>query len=95
MRSVTVSKYAHEALAVVLRVGDGRLEVLIWKRARKPYARRWALPGGDLGARERLGTAIARHLAAKVDVTEIAHLEQLETRSDPRRDPRGRVVATA
>jgi 8-oxo-dGTP diphosphatase len=30
-----------------------------------------------------------------VDLTDIAYLEQLETRSDPQRDPRGRVLATA
>jgi hypothetical protein len=46
-------------------------------------------------ATERLGTSIARHLADKVDVRSLAHLEQLETRSDPRRDPRGRILATA
>jgi ADP-ribose pyrophosphatase YjhB (NUDIX family) len=87
--------YPHEVLAVVLRVGAGRLEVLLWRRAEKPYAGRWALPGGSLGADERLGTAAARHLGVKVDVQEIAHLEQLETRSDPGRDPRRRVLATA
>ncbi len=47
------------------------------------------------GAGERLGTSLGRHLAAKVDLTDIAYLEQLETRSDPGRDPRGRVLATA
>jgi 8-oxo-dGTP diphosphatase len=68
---------------------------LLWRRAEKPFVGRWALPGGILGADERLGTAVARHLAGKVDIQEIAHLEQLETRSDPKRDPRGRVLATA
>src|SRR6202020_3026923 len=54
----------------------------------------WALPGGPLAGGERLGTSLSRHLASKVDLTDIAHLEQLETRSDPERDPRGRVRAT-
>jgi ADP-ribose pyrophosphatase YjhB (NUDIX family) len=87
--------YPHEVLAVVLRVRAARLQVLLWQRAAEPHAGRWALPGGALDADERLGTAAARHLAAKVDVREIAHLEQLETRSDPQRDPRRRVLATA
>jgi 8-oxo-dGTP diphosphatase len=36
-----------------------------------------------------------RHLAEKVDVREVAHLEQLETRSDPSRNPMRRELATA
>lgn len=42
-----------------------------------------------------LGACVARHLATKVDLTEIAHLEQLETRSNPDRDPWQRTVGTA
>ena len=53
------------------------------------------MPGGYLEARETLEESIRRHLAAKVDVRELAHLEQLETRSDPKRDPRERQLATA
>lgn len=87
--------YRHEVLAVVLRTRAGRLEVLLWQRARAPFAGRWVLPGGDLGPDERLGASLARHLAVKVDVREVAHLEQLETRSDPGRDPRRRVLGTA
>ena len=87
--------FPHEALAVVLQVRDGRLQVLLWERARKPFLGAWALPGGYLGLGETLEESIRRHLAAKVDVRELAHLEQLETRSEPRRHAAERLVATA
>src|ERR1700692_2509302 len=77
--------FAHEALAGVLQVRRARLCVLLWQRAEDPFRERWALPGGPLGAAERLGTSASRHLAAKVDLNDIAHLEQLETRGAPRR----------
>lgn len=92
---MTGDRFRHEALGVVFQVREGRLCVLLWRRAVPPFAGAWALPGGSLLADERLGTSASRHLAAKVDIPEIAHLEQLETRSDPRRDPRERVLATA
>jgi ADP-ribose pyrophosphatase YjhB (NUDIX family) len=88
-------RFAHDVLAVVLQVRPGGLQVLLWQRAEPPFEGRWALPGGPLAGGERLGTSLSRHLATKVDLTDIAHLEQLETRSDPERDPRGRVLATA
>ena len=80
---------------MVFQVRRDSLHVLLWQRAAPPFEGLWALPGGPLGAHERLGTSMARHLATKVDLTDIAHLEQLETRSDPARDPRDRVLATA
>ena len=88
-------RFRHEVLAVVFQVRGNGLHVLLWRRGAPPFEGLWALPGGPLGARERLGTSAGRHLAAKVDLTDIAYLEQLETRSDPARDPRGRVLATA
>lgn len=87
--------YRHEVLGVVLQIRAMELHVLLWRRGRAPQPGRWSLPGGALLPDERLGTSIARHLAAKVDVRTVGHLEQLETRSDPGRDPRGRVLATA
>ena len=68
---------------------------MLWRRANDPFAGAWALPGGPLLREETLGASVARQLASKVEVTHLAHLEQLETRSDPVRDPRGRTVATA
>jgi ADP-ribose pyrophosphatase YjhB (NUDIX family) len=86
--------YPHEVVAVVLSVRDKQLSVLLWQRARPPHRGRWALPGGGVEPTERLRAAILRHLAEKVDVHEVAHLEQLATHSNVRRDPRGRVLAT-
>lgn len=85
----------HVALAVVLQVRDNQLQVLLWQRARPPYAGSWALPGGNLDPGETLEQSIRRHLASKVDVRELSHLEQLETRSDPNRNPRRWELATA
>jgi ADP-ribose pyrophosphatase YjhB (NUDIX family) len=87
--------FRHEVLAVVLQVRRRSLAALLWQRGAPPFEGQWALPGGPLGAAERLGTSLGHHLATKVDLTDIAHMEQLETRSDPARDPRGRVLGTA
>jgi 8-oxo-dGTP diphosphatase len=82
-------------LAVVFQVRDGRLQVLLWQRAKEPFAGDWSLPGGYLEPRETLEDSIRKHLAGKVDVQEVSHLEQLETLSDPDRHPREWQLATA
>lgn len=91
----TSAAAAHVALAVVLQVRADSLEVLLWRRALEPFARRWALPGGYLEPGETLEDSIRRHLAAKVDVRELSHLEQLDTRSDPERVPGEWQLATS
>jgi 8-oxo-dGTP diphosphatase len=82
-------------LAAVLRIADGALQVLAWERAREPDRGRWALPGGRLGDDEDVERSVLRQLAEKVDVREVAHVEQLGVFSDPARVPGARVVATA
>jgi 8-oxo-dGTP diphosphatase len=79
----------------VLQVREGVLQALVWQRARDPDAGAWALPGGYLDVDETLETSIRRHLATKVDVRELSHLEQLGTWSEPHRHPRERQLATA
>jgi ADP-ribose pyrophosphatase YjhB (NUDIX family) len=79
----------------VLQVREGRLQVLLWQRARKPFLGAWSLPGGYLEPGETLERSIRRHLSVKVDVRELAHLEQLETLSDPDRNPLEWELATA
>ncbi|WP_167102277.1 NUDIX domain-containing protein [Mycobacterium sp. DL592] len=89
----------HEVLAVVFQVGDvasrkPALNVLLWQRALQPERGRWALPGGRLREDEDLTTSVRRQLAEKVDVREIAHLEQLAVFSDPARVPGVRTIAS-
>jgi ADP-ribose pyrophosphatase YjhB (NUDIX family) len=86
---------AHSVVAVVLQVREGRLQVLLWERALEPFAGTWSVPGGELEQDETLEESIRRHLASKVDVRELTHLEQLETRSDPKRNPLRWELATA
>jgi ADP-ribose pyrophosphatase YjhB (NUDIX family) len=86
---------AHTALAVVFQVREDELQALLWERARDPFRGTWSLPGGTLGAGETLEQSILRHLASKVDVREVAHLEQLGTWSDPGRHPDRCELATA
>jgi ADP-ribose pyrophosphatase YjhB (NUDIX family) len=85
----------HATLAVVFQVRSGKLQVLLWERAKDPFAGAWSLPGGYLEAGETLEDSIRKHLAEKVDVREVSHLEQLETRSEPARHPREWQLATA
>jgi ADP-ribose pyrophosphatase YjhB (NUDIX family) len=92
---VARQRAAHVVVAVVFQVRDGCLQALLWQRAREPFAEAWALPGGYLESGETLEQSIRRHLANKVDVREVAHLEQLETRSDPARAPHEWQLATA
>ncbi|CAM3139658.1 MULTISPECIES: NUDIX domain-containing protein [Williamsia] len=91
----------HEVLCAVFQVresGDSdapQLSVLLWQRAFDPQAGSWSLPGGGLRADEDLKTSALRQLAEKVDVREVAHLEQLSVFSDPKRMPGPRVIASS
>jgi ADP-ribose pyrophosphatase YjhB (NUDIX family) len=91
----TSAHSTHVSLAVVLRVRGSQTQTLLWQRAKAPDVGAWAVPGGYLDAAETLEQSIRRHLATKVDVRELSHLEQLGTWSDPARHPRERQLATA
>jgi 8-oxo-dGTP diphosphatase len=90
---------AHEVLAVVFQVRDlgsrqPGLNVLLWQRARDPERGMWSLPGGRLRDDEDLTSSVRRQLAEKVDLRELAHLEQLAVFSDPERVPGARTIAS-
>ena len=86
---------SHVTLGVVLQVRGERLEVMLWQRAKEPFAGAWSLPGGYLEPGQTLEHSIRGHLATKVDLGELSWLEQLETLSEPDRHPREWQLATA
>ncbi|WP_063042103.1 NUDIX hydrolase [Nocardia pseudovaccinii] len=71
------------------------LAVLLWERALDPQKGTWSLPGGRLRDDEDLNVSARRQLAEKVDVRELAHLEQLSVFSNPDRVPTPRRIASA
>ena len=89
----------HEVLAAVFQVRavdspKPALHVLLWQRALEPEAGKWSLPGGRLRNDEDLTSSVRRQLAEKVDLREVAHLEQLAAFSDPNRVPGTRTIAS-
>ncbi len=72
-----------------------RLAVLLRRRASAPFSGMCALPSGAVEPDETLDQAVLRHLAQKVGVAGLTHLEQLGTGSEPGRDPAQRTIGTS
>ena len=68
--------------------------VLLIKRNTYPYKDKWCLPGGFVKPLETLDDSAKRILKDETNLKNI-YLEQLYTFSDPKRDPRMRVISTS
>lgn len=79
---------------VIFTIKDGKLKVLLVKRASEPFRGRWAIPGGFIRLSENLDDAALRILKEKTNVQNI-YLEQLYTFGDPLRHPDARVITCA
>ncbi len=88
-------KYPRPAVSVdivLFHQVEGKLQVLLIKRAREPFKGRWAFPGGFVDKDESLEDAANRELQEETGLTAIK-LEQLGAFGDPGRDPRGHTVS--
>ncbi len=79
---------------LVLRRAAGELQILLIQRKKNPYRNRWALPGGFLDADEDALGAARRELREETGL-KARRLVEVGAFSDPKRDPRGRVVSVA
>lgn len=68
-----------------------RLEILLIRRGRPPFAGTWALPGGFVDRDEDLPVAAARELEEETGVR-MSRIEQVGVVGTPGRDPRGHTV---
>lgn len=68
-------------------------QILLIQRAQGPYKGKYALPGGFIEMDESLEEAARRELFEETGVENL-QLTQIQTFSDPGRDPRGRVIST-
>lgn len=86
--------HPHPALTtdVVLFTVRERLELLLVRRAREPFAGCWAFPGGFVDIDEDLEPCARRELEEETGLAGV-YLEQLCTVGTPGRDPRERVVS--
>ncbi|MDO4773533.1 MAG: NUDIX domain-containing protein [Candidatus Saccharibacteria bacterium] len=82
--------------AVIMRLGERGLEVLLHRRPQEPFAGEWALPGGYCAKGQTtidaLRQVVQRKTGASLD-TGVRHLEQLYTFDTVARDPRGHAVS--
>ena len=90
-------KYPRPAVTtdcVVFGIEGNNINVLLIKRGNEPFKGLWALPGGFLNPDETAEEGALRELREETGLWD-AEVEQLYTFSDPKRDPRDRVISIA
>lgn len=90
-------KYPHPSVTtdcVIFGFDGSKLKVLLIERGIEPYKGMWAFPGGFLNMEESAEERALRELQEETGLTG-AYIEQFHTFTDPKRDPRERVITIA
>ncbi|MGN1264366.1 MAG: NUDIX domain-containing protein, partial [Muribaculaceae bacterium] len=90
-------KYPHPSVTtdcVIFGFDGSNLKVLLVQRGIEPYKGRWAFPGGFLRMDESAEEGALRELREETGL-QGAYIKQFHTFSDPKRDPRERVITIA
>ena len=96
-KAVVKKKYKFTVVAadiIIFTIKDEKLQTLLIKMKKKPFANCWAAPGGMVRPNESVDDAAKRILNEKSGVSGV-YLEQLYTFGKINRDPFGRVVSVA
>ena len=90
-------QYPHPSVTtdcVIFGFDGTKLRVLLVERGVEPYKGKWAFPGGFLRMDESAEKGALRELKEETGL-EGAYIKQFHTFSDPKRDPRERVLTVA
>jgi len=77
------------------KLKNHKLEILLVKRQTKPQKDMLSLPGGFVNIEEDLETNVLRKVFEKTGVSGNYYIEQLLTKGELARDPRGRVISVS
>lgn len=86
--------YSFSLDCVIFGYIDGKINVLLIKRAMEPYMEEWAIPGDLVYPDENLQNAANRILTELTQLKGV-ELHQGQTFGDPERHPQGRVITNA
>ena len=90
-------EYPHPSVTtdcVIFGFDGTKLRVLLVERGVEPFKGRWAFPGGFLKMDESAEKGALRELQEETGLGD-AYIKQFHTFSDPKRDPRERILTVA
>jgi len=74
---------------------EGRLQVLLIRRKKMPFANSWAIPGGFIEMEEPIESAVRRELREETGLEYQGPVCLIGVYGAPDRDPRGRTISLA